>query len=58
MECKFDRRLLREGLLTAKNGFGDLSPHPTVYSTPGEGELKISGQRFPFDVGNEVIFEP
>ncbi|RPI25309.1 MAG: hypothetical protein EHM70_20230 [Chloroflexota bacterium] len=59
LECKCEiRRLLREGLLTAKGSFGDLSPHPTIYSAYGEGELKVAGRRFPFDIGEEIVFEP
>ena len=59
MECQYEiRRLLEDGLLAAKGCFGDLSPHSTLYSARGRGELKIAGKKFHFKTGDELIFEP
>lgn len=52
------RRLLRSGVLTPKNSFGHLSPHPTIYSADDEGAIVIGGVVFNFDVGDEIVFEP
>ncbi len=60
-ELQFKRevqRLLRSGVLTPKNSFGHLSPHPTIYSADREGAILISGVVFNFDVGDEIVFEP
>ena len=51
-------RLLRSGVLTPKNSFGHLSPHPTIYSAEYEGAIVIGGMVFNFDVGDEIVFEP
>lgn len=59
LEYKLEvRRLLREGLLAPRGSFGYLSPHPTVYRTLKEGSLIVSGQRYPFRGGEDLIFEP
>ena len=59
LECKCEiRRLLREGRLSPGSSFGDKSPHPTVYHASGEGVLNIDGRRFPFDTGDDLVFEP
>ena len=52
------RRLLREELIAPGSSFGYLSPHPTTYYARGEGKLKIAGQGYPIEMGDEVIFEP
>jgi hypothetical protein len=60
-ELQFKRevqRLLRSGVLTPKNSFGHVSPHPTIYSADREGAIVISGVVFNFDVGDEIVFEP
>ncbi len=58
LETKFEiRRLLREGLLIPRDSFGYLSPHPTTYHAAGEGELKIAGQRFSIEAGDDLVFE-
>ena len=59
MECQYEiQRLLEDGLLAAKGYFGDLSPHPTLYSARGRGELKFAGKKLHFKTGDELIFEP
>ncbi len=52
------RRLLREGIIAPKGGFGYLSPHPTVYRTLKAGTLMISGQRCVLETGEDLMFEP
>ena len=56
-QCEI-RRLLGEGLLKPIDHFGDLSPHPTIYSARSKGELKITGKKFHFESGDKLIFEP
>lgn len=60
-ELQFKReieRLLRSGVLTPKDSFGHLSPHPTIYSADQDGAIVISGVVFNFDAGDEIVFEP
>jgi hypothetical protein len=60
-ELEFSRelvRLLQAEALTRKGTFGYLSPHPTVYRAECEGELIVSGRRFHFDGGDDIVFEP
>lgn len=52
------RRLLQEGFIAPKNSFGYLSPHPTVYRSLKAGNLEISGQRYAFRGGEDLVFEP
>jgi hypothetical protein len=52
------QRLLRAGVLTRKNSFGHLSPHPSIYSAGQEGAMIIGGVVFNFDAGDEIVFEP
>lgn len=59
MEGQYEiRRLLEAGLLASRGCFGDLSPHPTLYSAQGKGELIIAGKKFYFKTGDQLIFEP
>jgi hypothetical protein len=51
-------RLQRACVLTPKNSFGHLSPHPTIYSAEQKGAIVIGGVIFNFDVGDEIVFEP
>lgn len=60
-ELQFKRevqRSLQSGVLTPKNSFGHLSPHPTIYSAEEEGAIVISGVVFNFKAGDEIVFEP
>jgi len=52
------QRLIRSGVLTPKNSFGHLSPHPIIFSADQEGAMVIGGVVFNFDVGDEIVFEP
>jgi len=59
LEYKLEvRRLLREGFIAPMGSFGYLSPHPTVYHTLKVGTLIVSGQRYAFKAGEDLIFEP
>lgn len=59
LEYKLEvRRLLREGFIAPVDSFGYLSPHPTVYHTLKAGTLIVSGQRYAFKAGEDLIFEP
>jgi len=59
LEYKLEvRRLLCEGLIAPVGSFGYLSPHPTVYRTLKEGTLRVSRERYNFNIGEELIFEP
>lgn len=51
-------RLLEAGLLIPKGTFGYLSPHPSVYRATHDGDLKVNGHRFHFEIGDDVVFEP
>lgn len=60
-ELQFKRevqRLLQSYVLTPKNSFGHLSPHPTIYSADQKGAIVIGGVVFNFDAGDEIVFEP
>ncbi|OGO42622.1 MAG: hypothetical protein A2W36_01515 [Chloroflexi bacterium RBG_16_58_14] len=52
------RSMLQLGILEPKPAFGYLSPHPTVYKANDEGVIVISGRRFWFEYGDEVVFVP
>ena len=56
-QCEI-RRLLGEGFLEPTGRFGDLSPHPTIYSASAKGDLEITGRKFHFKTGETIIFEP
>jgi hypothetical protein len=59
LEYKLEvRRLLQEGIITAVGSFGSLSPHPTVYGTLKEGNLRVTGREYSFNSGESLIFEP
>ena len=59
LECKLEvRRLLREGFIAPVGSFGYLSPHPTVYRTLKAATLIVSRQRYAFNPGEDLIFEP
>ena len=59
LEYKLEvRRLLCDGLIAPIGSFGYLSPHPTVYRTLKEGTLGVSRERYHFNTGEELIFEP
>lgn len=59
MGCQYEiRRLLEAGLLASKGCFGDLSPHPTLYSAQERGVLTIAGKKIYFKTGDQLIFEP
>lgn len=52
------RRLLQEGIIAPVDSFGSLSPHPTVYRILKVGALLVSGQRYAFEPGEDLVFEP
>lgn len=59
LDCKLEvRRLLQVGFIAPVGSFGYLSPHPTVYRTLKVGTLIVSGQRYFFETGEDLIFEP
>ena len=51
-------RLVRDGILAAQPAFGHLSPHPTIYKASNAGVIRIGGENFHFEAGDEVVFEP
>ncbi|MEJ2352040.1 MAG: hypothetical protein P8Y03_19815 [Anaerolineales bacterium] len=60
-EVEFKRelqRLLKAGLIVPEPAFGHLSPHPTIYQAIEEGAIEISGERYAFDIGDQIVFEP
>lgn len=52
------QRLLSDSFLVPKNTFCHLSPHPTVYRAVSEGQLEVTGQRFHFGAGDDLVFVP
>lgn len=52
------KRLLRDGCIAPTDSFGFLSPHPTVYYTLKVGILVTAGQRYAFEAGQNLVFEP
>lgn len=52
------RRLVNACILTPKNSFGHLSPHPTIYSAVKDGAMVIGGVVYNFNAGDEIVFEP
>lgn len=51
-------RLLHSHTLIPKGTFCHLSPHPTVYRADSMGTLEVSGQKFHFSPGDDVVFVP
>jgi hypothetical protein len=56
-ECKGELdRLAREGILRKLASFWSLSPFPPVYRARQDSELIVSGHRFPFRKGQELVW--
>lgn len=51
------QRLLAAGVLYAKNTFGYLSPHPTVYRAKQEAMIKVGAFRVHVHPGEDIIFQ-
>jgi len=59
LECKLEiRRLLQRGFISPVDGFGYLSPHPTVYHALKAGTLMVFRHRYTIADGEDLIFEP
>ncbi len=49
---------IRSGILIPRPAFGHMSPHPTIYQAMEAGVISAGGESYPFDLGDEVVFEP
>jgi hypothetical protein len=52
------QRLKQKGVLNEKGTFSFLSPHATVYRAAAGGALQAAGQKYHFEVGDDVVFWP
>jgi hypothetical protein len=43
-------------VVSPKIGFGNISPHPTIYKVLGPGKIEIYGEKYYFKIGEEVVF--
>ncbi len=61
LELEYQRevdRLVQTCTLIPQPAFGHLSPHPVVYLAVDEAAIWVSGKKFPFKAGDEIVFEP
>jgi hypothetical protein len=58
-ELEFKRRideLVEANLLAPGISFANVSPHPTIYKALRPGKIEIFGERYHFQIGDEIIF--
>ena len=56
-ECKREfERLVSEGVIRKLASFWAISPFPPVYRARQDGELILTGKRFPFRKGQELVW--
>ena len=42
--------------ISSKIGFGNISPHPTIYKVLVPGKIEIHGEKYHFKIGEEIVF--
>ena len=42
--------------ISSKIGFGNISPHPTIYKALVPGKFEIHGEKYHFKIGEEIVF--
>jgi hypothetical protein len=43
-------------VISPKIGFGNISPHPTIYKILGPGKIEVHGEKYHFKIGEEIVF--
>jgi hypothetical protein len=43
-------------VISPKIGFGNISPHPTIYKVLAPGKIEIHGEKYHFKIGEEIVF--
>jgi hypothetical protein len=58
-ELEFKRKideLCRAKLVSTETCFGNISPHPTIYKALMRGRIEICGEKYYFQIGDEIVF--
>jgi hypothetical protein len=58
-ELEFKRKideLCDAELVSPEIGFGNISPHPTLYKALGPGNIEICGEKYHFKIGDKIVF--